>query len=403
MSDIVNVPMAAQRDIRTVTAEIRSLHRQAQCMVLGYAIEIGRKLKEAKTLLPYGQWGRWLQEEVEFSQSTAQNFMKIFEEYGARQVSLFGDAESQTLGNLPYTHALKLLALPAEEREEFAREHHVEDLSSRELEKLLRERDEARAKAEAAERASADARTESDGLGKKLAAAQGFAQELQEQLTRAKRAAETARQELEDQKKNQKVPEETMAQLRADAAKNAEAALADKLQKAKDREKKASDRVVELEKALELKRDLDRRRVEELEKQLGREPTVEEIAKDEKDSQNIYLAELDYAALAEIFPRDYRYKPLSPFAAVKRDLALVCQESITCGDLEQTIRKASSLVSDVSLFDVYRGKNLGEGKKSMAFSLTLSDPEKELPADQVDRAINKILKDLKFKLGVEMR
>ena len=215
MSDIVNVPMAAQRDIRTVTAEIRSLHRQAQCMVLGYAIEIGRKLKEAKTLLPYGQWGRWLQEEVEFSQSTAQNFMKIFEEYGARQVSLFGDAESQTLGNLPYTHALKLLALPAEEREEFAREHHVEDLSSRELEKLLRERDEARAKAEAAERASADARTESDGLGKKLAAAQGFAQELQEQLTRAKRAAETARQELEDQKKNQKVPEETMAQLRA--------------------------------------------------------------------------------------------------------------------------------------------------------------------------------------------
>ena len=138
--------------------------------------------------------------------------------------------------------------------------------------------------------------------------------------------------------------------------------------------------------------------------ELANEVTAElKIAKDEKDSQNIYLAELDYAALAEIFPRDYRYKPLSPFAAVKRDLALVCEESITCGDLEQTIRKASSLVSDVALFDVYHGKNLGEGKKSMAFSLTLSDPEKELPADQVDRAINKILKDLKFKLGVEMR
>ena len=137
---------------------------------------------------------------------------------------------------------------------------------------------------------------------------------------------------------------------------------------------------------------------------LANEVTAElKIAKDEKDSQNIYLAELDYAALAEIFPKDYRYKPLSQYSAVKRDLALVCQESITCGDLEQTIRKASSLVSDVALFDVYRGKNLGEGKKSMAFSLTLSDPEKELPADQVDRAINKILKDLKFKLGVEMR
>lgn len=101
MSDIVNVPMAAQRDIQTVTAEIRQLHRQAQCMVLGYAIEIGRKLVEAKAMLPYGQWGQWLKEEVEFSQSSAQNFMRIFEEYGAKQVSLFGDAESQTLGNLP--------------------------------------------------------------------------------------------------------------------------------------------------------------------------------------------------------------------------------------------------------------------------------------------------------------
>lgn len=269
MSNIVDVPMAAQRDIRTVTAEIRSLHRQAQCVVLGYAIEIGRKLKEAKALLPYGQWGRWLQEEVEFSQSTAQNFMKIFEEYGARQVSLFGDAESQTLGNLPYTHALRLLALPADEREEFAQEHHVEELSSRELEKLLRERDEARAKAEAAERASADARSESDGLEKKLAAARWATQELQEQLDQAKQAAETAQQELEDQKKNPQVPEETLAQLRLDAAKDAEAALADRLQKAKDREKRAADRVAEMEKALAAKTDQGRRRVEELEKQLA--------------------------------------------------------------------------------------------------------------------------------------
>ena len=55
MSDIVNVPMAAQRDIQTVTAEIRQLHRQAQCMVLGYAIEIGRKLVEAKAMLPHEQ------------------------------------------------------------------------------------------------------------------------------------------------------------------------------------------------------------------------------------------------------------------------------------------------------------------------------------------------------------
>lgn len=57
MSDIVNVPMAAQRDIQTVTAEIRQLHRQAQCMVLGYAIEIGRKLVEARPCCPMGSGG----------------------------------------------------------------------------------------------------------------------------------------------------------------------------------------------------------------------------------------------------------------------------------------------------------------------------------------------------------
>ena len=126
MSETINVPMAAQRDIKTVTTEIRTLHRQAQCMVLGYAIEIGRRLKEAKAMLDHGQWGPWLREEVDFSQSSANNFMRIFEEYGAQQVSLFGDANSQVLGNLPYTHALRLLALPAEERESFVEEHHAE-------------------------------------------------------------------------------------------------------------------------------------------------------------------------------------------------------------------------------------------------------------------------------------
>lgn len=127
------------------------------------------------------------------------------------------------------------------------------------------------------------------------------------------------------------------------------------------------------------------------------------IAKDEKDSQNIYLAELDYAALMSCVNADYRYKPLSPFAPVKRDLALVCEEKTTCGEIQDAILKASPLVKAVDLFDVYRGKNLGEGKKSMAFSLVMSDEKAELTADQVERAVKKILGNLKFKLGIEIR
>ena len=128
-----------------------------------------------------------------------------------------------------------------------------------------------------------------------------------------------------------------------------------------------------------------------------------EIAKDQKDSQNIYLGELDYEALMSCVDGELRYKPLSPYAAVKRDLALVCEEKVTCGEIEDTIKKASSLITEVKLFDIYRGANLGEGKKSMAFSLTLSDPSAEISADQVERTVKKVLGNLKFKLGIEIR
>lgn len=282
MSDIVNVPMAAQRDIQTVTAEIRQLHRQAQCMVLGYAIEIGRKLVEAKAMLPYGQWGKWLKEEVEFSQSSAQNFMRIFEEYGAKQVSLFGDAESQTLGNLPYTHALKLLALPAEEREEFAQEHHVEDISSRELEKLLRERDEAQADAksakdaldeaakiaEKADEARRDAEAAAERIAKELQEARGEASNAKGLLERAKKDAETARKSaeasraaLKELRENPEVPQDIMEEMRRriekDAAEQAAANMeeakrqaAEALEKAESRAALAAAQVENLQKRL---------------------------------------------------------------------------------------------------------------------------------------------------------
>ena len=100
---------------------------------------------------------------------------------------------------------------------------------------------------------------------------------------------------------------------------------------------------------------------------------------------------------------ELRYKPLSSYAPVKRDLALVCGEAVSCGEIEETIRKASPLVSEVKLFDIYRGANLGDGKKSMAFSLSLSDPKKEVSAEEVERVVKKILGNLKFKLGIEIR
>lgn len=246
MSETISVPMAAQRDIQTVTTEIRTLHRQAQGMILNYAIEIGRRLKEAKSLLEHGEWGEWLENEVDFSRSTANNFMKIFEEYGAKQVSLFGDANSQTIGNLPYTHALKLLAVPAEEREEFVEEHHVEDLSSRELDRLIKERDAAVRRAEESEEremAQADALAELEALRDKVENQEKLAGEgraalrqmeekvsaakerLEQEKKKAKEREEKLRRELEEARKNPDVPEEVLQKLRAEVEEAASASV----------------------------------------------------------------------------------------------------------------------------------------------------------------------------------
>lgn len=226
-NDIVDVPMAKQRDIRTVTAEIRTLTQQGQRLILEYAIEIGRRLHEAKSMLPHGQWGSWLREEVEFSQSTANNFMRMFDEYGADQISIFGaEAKSQAIGNLPYTKALKLLALPAEEREEFVKTEDVENMSSRELERAIRERDEARKQAQ-------DAETRLLQAQKNLASAQKDAASVREKLNEARKSV----QEADDEAQRN----ETALRKELEAAKEAAKKATEAAQKAKEAMQKAQE------------------------------------------------------------------------------------------------------------------------------------------------------------------
>ena len=139
MSELSTTNSQPARTVEAVTLEIQTLQRQAQQLLLGYAIEIGRRLVEVKAMLPHGQWGTYIKEQVGYSQSTANNLMRIFEEYGTAQQSIFGpEAISQAIGNLSYTKALRLLALPADEREAFVEEHNVEDMSTRELEAAIK-------------------------------------------------------------------------------------------------------------------------------------------------------------------------------------------------------------------------------------------------------------------------
>lgn len=124
-----------------IGAEIRSLTNQARYITLWYGIEIGRRLTEAKELVEHGEWMAFLQEQTEFSRPTASRFMRLFKEYGAEQVSLFGaEAKCSTLNNLSISNALRLLALPEEEREDFAQENDLEHKSAREVEALIQEK-----------------------------------------------------------------------------------------------------------------------------------------------------------------------------------------------------------------------------------------------------------------------
>lgn len=184
--------------------EVRLLTRQARSMVLGYGVEIGRRLAAAKDKVPYGQWGAWVEEETDFSQSTAGRFIKLFEEYGAAQGSLFGaEVESSTLTKVSVSNALRLLAIPAEEREAFAEEVDAEHLSSRALEAAIEEHRKAEARATAAEASLAETEDRLSELEEELehrdrvlSRAAEAQKEAEARAAEAEKAGEEAREAL---------------------------------------------------------------------------------------------------------------------------------------------------------------------------------------------------------------
>lgn len=137
---------------------------------------------------------------------------------------------------------------------------------------------------------------------------------------------------------------------------------------------------------------------------LANDVTAElKLPKDSKNNQKIFLGEIDYVTMMEQVDPHFRYQPIPEFDTVQRDLALVANEEVTCGDIVKEIHKACPRVGDVELFDVYRGDQLGEGKKSMAFTLHFVPADKALSAEEIDRFVKKILGNLKYRLGVEIR
>lgn len=228
------------RTIEAITGEILDAKRAGGEAIL----TIGWCLIEAKDMLPHGEWKDWLADRVEFSERAAQRFMRLAREW----------SNPTALSDLGATKALTLLALPAEERERFMEDNNVIDMTTRQLEQAIKERDEAR---KAVEAAQAEARTAEQARAKmaedmtllnaRLAGAREDreralqdAAKLEEELAELKtRPVEVAVETVADPEALEKARAEAIAEMQV------------KLDCAKERQKKAEAQAKEAQDALE--------------------------------------------------------------------------------------------------------------------------------------------------------
>ena len=128
------------------------------------------------------------------------------------------------------------------------------------------------------------------------------------------------------------------------------------------------------------------------------------VAKNYGLEQDVYCAEVSFTKLLELLLPAVTYTPLPKYPSVTRDLSFVCEESVTVGQIEEVIMAAGGkLLRSVRLFDIYRGANIGEGKKSLAFSLELRADDRTLTDTDSDGVMAKVLAALQEKCGAALR
>lgn len=263
--------------LQQLAVEIITFDRQAKITAVSCAIEIGERLLEAKDLVPHGEWGKWLKENVNYSQSTANNLMRLYKEYGNNQGSLFTTVtNSQAIMNLDVSKALALTVLPPEEREEFVAEHDVEQMSTRDLKEALQENRELKRQLEEKDKQVKETSAQLDTaiterqkmqerLNETVNQNAGYEKSLQvkidaaKKLEQEKKAAEEKRRESEqkvqqlqrqiDALKEQKPqPDQQMiGQLRAEAEKQAQQQFQEQIEKLTQEKERAEQKAQQAE------------------------------------------------------------------------------------------------------------------------------------------------------------
>ena len=121
-------------------------------------------------------------------------------------------------------------------------------------------------------------------------------------------------------------------------------------------------------------------------------------------SGKVCAMELDFDAIFELKKKVYEYTSLPKFPAVERDFSFVCGEELPAGDVEEAMKQAGGkTVESVKLFDVYRGPQVGEGKKSVSFAVMLRAADRTMTDEEADKVVNKIMKKLSDSFGITLR
>lgn len=175
--------MTVSRTPEVIATEINVIKAQARDVYVRSAIEIGRRLYEAKAMVAHGKWGKWLEENVEYSERTAQNLMAVYEEYGR-------NGNTQAIAGLSFTQAVLLLRLDGESRAELLEDKDVPAMSTRELQAEIE-----RVNAEIEKR-----QVTMDQLMGDVAEKDAAAEKAKQDAENAKNAADALRAELEQAK-----------------------------------------------------------------------------------------------------------------------------------------------------------------------------------------------------------
>lgn len=129
------------------------------------------------------------------------------------------------------------------------------------------------------------------------------------------------------------------------------------------------------------------------------------ITKELDVDAEVFYADFNWdAVLKQISTKNFKMKPIAKFQAAQRDFALLLDNSVKFGDLRQAaLQTEKTLLKSVTLFDVYKGKNLPEGKKSYALSFTIQDEEKTLTDKQIDKIMSKLQQKFETEFGAILR